>query len=85
MDFHKEWRQKLLVICERYLNGEFDLPEFQQRLSTTSALLPKEVSANLQRLLDEFEHIRFTQLETNHMSDAESHLKDFMVSNSLCY
>lgn len=81
MDFHKEWREKLLEVCERYLNGEFELPEFQRRLSSTSALLPKDVSADLERLLEEFELIRCTNSEATHLYHVKPLLKIFMENN----
>ncbi|MFB5189056.1 hypothetical protein [Alicyclobacillus fastidiosus] len=84
MDFHPDWREKLLILCERYMDGEFALSELQERLGSVLALLPKNVSNDLERLLEQLELTRFTQPESSHKQSVKPLLKSFLVNHGVC-
>ncbi|QKS71221.1 hypothetical protein FLK61_31410 [Paenalkalicoccus suaedae] len=55
---------RIKTVCNRFIDGEFDLVELQSRLET--AIFPEELKDNELEILNDLEIIRFTQSEENH-------------------
>lgn len=56
--------QKLKELCQKFIEREYGLEEFQSRLET--AIFPERIEEAKHHLLNELEEIRFTKLNSNY-------------------